>query len=281
MVYGNGSETSLGRPFVINPAIPNGGGVEEVAGPFLNGSVSIGRQSNLWGADFNIRKNVCCSDWFRLDVLAGARVLGLDENLSITENLTVYAVPPGSGLAVNNQFTVNDRFTTVNRFYGAQVGVDGEMRYGPFSLGMRAKLAVGSSQQQVQIAGSTVLTQGTNRSVLVNSTGNTGGLLAQAGTNIGSYTRTMFGIVPEVGFTLGYDVFDWWRLTAGYNVLYWNSVARPGEQIDLRVNPAYLPAGRPQPFTGGATSDARLPAFDMKSSDMLIHGITLGMEFRY
>src|SRR5262249_23740520 len=62
-----------------------------------------------------------------------------------------------------------------------------------------------------------------------------GGLLTGPG-NIGSSTTGRFSVVPEVGMNLGYYVTDWMRLSVGYNFLYWSGVARPGEQIDRRVN---------------------------------------------
>ena len=104
----------------------------------------------------------------------------------------------------------------------------------------------------------------------------TGGLLALNNTNIGSNSRKMFGVIPEVGATIGYDVFDWWRVYAGYNFLYWNSVARPGEQVNLNVNRNF------QPFAPGvANPGPRQPAFQFNSTDVYVHGVSFGMEFRY
>jgi hypothetical protein len=75
--------------------------------------------------------------------------------------------------------------------------------------------------------------------------------------------------------TLGYQVTDWLRLTAGYNFLYWNTVARPGEQIDRQVNRTF------QPFSPVAATGPQRPAFAFSGSDFYAHGLTLGMEFRY
>lgn len=67
-----------------------------------------------------------------------------------------------------------------------------------------------------------------------------GGLLAQR-TNIGTYRRDQFAIVPELGVTLGLRIAPRMRATFGYSFLYMSRVARPGEQIDLDVNPDLLP----------------------------------------
>jgi hypothetical protein len=276
-----GTSVSVGRPFQnTTPGAAQIGDAQEVAGPFLNGFVNITRQSNLWGADTNIRRNVWCSDLccgsLRVDGLVGGRILGIDENIDIVEYLTV-RVPQNDPVLgqqqVGDRFVVQDRFATQNRFYGGQVGLDGEYRRGPISLGFRGKIGLGVTEQLVQINGNTTF----RNAPVLNVEGQPGGLLANGSTNAGSYSRKFFGVVPEVGLTLGYDVFDWWRVTAGYNFLYWNSVARPGEQISLKVNQNFAPGSR-VPVTA---TEPRDPARTFNASDLYVHGLTFGMEFRY
>ena len=76
-----------------------------------------------------------------------------------------------------------------------------------------------------------------------------GGILALP-SNIGSYSRSVFGVIPEAGLTLGVQPINHVRLTAGYSFLYWNAVARPGDQIDPRVNRGAIP-GDPTFGTAG------------------------------
>lgn len=282
--FNSGLVTSVARGPVLNALLNDAISFEEVSGPALNGQVTVSRQSNLWGADVNLRRNLWCCDNFRGDFLVGARILGLDENLSITENLIVAnAAANRFGAPNGTPIMVNDSFVTQNRFYGPQFGVDGEYRFGNFSLGFRGKLAMGVTQQMLQIRG---LTEVGGVTLTNSATGGTGGLLAQTGTNIGNYRKDMFGVIPEVGLTLGYNIFDWWRITAGYNFLYWNSVVRPGEQIDRRVNPAFFPGavGGPNgnlPAGVNPGDGPKVPAKLFSSSDLYIHGVTFGMEFRY
>jgi hypothetical protein len=60
-------------------------------------------------------------------------------------------------------------------------------------------------------------------------------------------------------------------VTVGYNFLYWSRVARPGEQIDLDVNPDLLP---PEEQFAGATR----PRFEFRDTDFWAQGIRVGLE---
>jgi hypothetical protein len=269
----------LGRPIInLTPGTMNFGQpdselVAGTVGPITTlGSVQVLHRTNLWGFDVNLRRNLCCGEFCSLDLFFGYRQLGLDESIAITENvfITQNQLPQQLNPA-GTLFVVRDKFSTSNRFFGGQVGFDTTCRYGDWTLGMRASVALGNTQQTLDIAGSTTTVRPAG------TTFDNGGLLAGAGTNIGSYSRKMFGVIPEVGVTLGYDVFDWMRCTVGYNFLYWNNVARAGEQIDLGVNRNFQP-GAPAAVAG--TGPAR-PTVLFPNSDFVAHGVTFGLEFRY
>ena len=68
---------------------------------------------------------------------------------------------------------------------------------GPWSLELIGRVGIGNTSQEVRIDGSTVTTTGGN------AFNDTGGLLA-LGSNIGTYTRDEFTILPEASATLGY-----------------------------------------------------------------------------
>ena len=61
------------------------------------------------------------------------------------------------------------------------------------------------------------------------------------------YDSNQFSVVPELGLTLGYDFSPQLRATIGYDLVYWNTVARPGDQIDLNIDPRQFP---PPAITG-------------------------------
>jgi hypothetical protein len=61
----------------------------------------------------------------------------------------------------------------------------------------------------------------------------------------------------------------------GYSLIYWSRVVRPGDQIDLDVNPDYLP-----PATTPVTGPAR-PRFVFRESDFWAQGLSVGGDLRW
>ncbi len=246
--------------------------------PFLvAGSIDVRNTSSFWGAGANLRSNLLCGCSYYVDALLGFRTLALDESLSITETVVV---PPGASfpsptggvvmLPMPISQTLRDRFAVQNRFYGANVGLDSNFQLGGrWSLGVKGQVALGTTQQLVTITGSTA----TN--VLGATQVFPGGLLAQP-TNSGRFTRDAFTVVPEAGLNIGYQFTNHLRGTIGYNFLYWSSVARPGDQIDLVVNRNQLQVPRPTTLV-----DPARPAFAFHNSDFWAQGLTLGLEFRW
>ena len=196
-------------------------------------------------------------------MLAGGRYLQLDDSLRITENLQVEQSVRGVGNIV-----VIDQFNTRNQFYGGQIGFDGEYRKNRWFLGGSGKVALGNMRQSVSINGATIFNDGPAPGV------ESGGLLALAGTNIGEYKRDRFAVVPEAGVKIGYYFKPNLRGFVGYDVLYASSVVRPGDQIDLNVNPTFLPRN-------GPPIGAAVPQFQFRSTDFWAHGVSFGLELRY
>lgn len=268
------SSSPVGNPVLARPFVDGvtGAQTEELVS-FPNvvaGSVAANTNSRFWGAEINLRRNLCCGCNWYVDGLLGFRYLGLNESITVAENLTIIA-PPNTPLGPFNGTTVqvNDRFATQNRFYGTQMGFYGEYRFDRFFVGGRVVVGLGPTQQIVDITGSTTSTAPGGKPVT-----STGCLLAQS-TNIGRHTRDYFGVVPEVGLNVGYQFTNNLRAFVGYNFLYWNSVVRPGNQIDPRVNQALLP-----PATTSSPSPA-VPAFAFHGSEFWAQGLTFGIEFRY
>ncbi|MGL6094448.1 MAG: BBP7 family outer membrane beta-barrel protein, partial [Fimbriiglobus sp.] len=232
----------------------------------LAGTVSVDSTSDVIGGGFNFIKNHCCDPCGRFDWLLGFRYLNLRDDLTITENLTAL---PGSNVAPGTRFVIRDRFQTTNDFYGVNLGGQTEQWYGRCFVGARAGVALGVSHQQVTISGSTTITPPGGVPTV-----SPGGLLTQA-SNIGTYTQNDFAVVPEVGLRVGCQVTDRARLFAGYNFLYWSSVARAGDQIDLRVNPGQLPPAQ-VPLVGPS-----VPAPRFVTTDLWMQGVSIGGEIRF
>ncbi|MFV2068419.1 MAG: BBP7 family outer membrane beta-barrel protein [Pirellulales bacterium] len=197
----------------------------------------------------------------RLDFLFGFRSSRLRENLGVSENLqTLDSLP--------TTFNVSDQFSTTNEFTGLEIGYLWGWQNRRWSVDLLSRLALGNTNQQVDIRGSTVRDLGAGP-----ETG-AGGLLALP-SNIGSYTRDELSVMPELGATLGFALTRRLRLTVGYTFIYWSRVARPGDQIDLEVNPGLLPFA-PVP----STIPAR-PQFVFRDTDIWAQGLNVGADYRW
>lgn len=88
---------------------------------------------------------------------------------------------------------------------------------------------------------------------------------------MGRYTRDELAFVPELTLNLRWDLACNMQFIVGYNLLYWTSVARPGDQIDFALS--QFP---PEPPTG-----AGRPRFNFDTDGVLLHGLQLGLELAF
>jgi hypothetical protein len=247
----------------------------------VEGTVSVDTRSQFNGAGVRLRAAVCCKELggvanscnacapavgptgvSRIDFIGGYRFLSLDERILIREDLTsLLSTDPGS-------FDISDRFDTSNEFHGADLGFVWEWESAQWSLELLTKMAIGNTHQRVNVAGQTTVSS--NGASFTEE----GGLLAQR-SNIGTYSRDVFSVVPELGVTLGYKITPRLRATAGYTLLYWSRVARPGDHIDLDVNPNLLP-----PIMEPVVGPER-PSFEWDDVALLAHGLNLGLDYRF
>jgi hypothetical protein len=137
-------------------------------------------------------------------------------------------------------------------------------------VGLIAKVAVGTTQQDAKIDGTANLVPAVGP-----PTAAPGGILTQV-SNIGTYSRFAFGVVPEFGASLNFEVTNNIRLRTAYSFLAWNNVMRPGDIIDRTVNPG-LPAGSPAFGTPGPSR----PAFSFHDEVFTMHTFSLGLEFHF
>jgi hypothetical protein len=268
----------IGLPITDVSGLSGGGQnaiVESFPGTFAGGDTVISH-SRLWGAEANGIVNIRRTSTWSLDVIAGFRYLDLREDLSVIgQSSNLVPVAAGGGVAFLNNFfdgtvTSTDRFNTSNHFYGGQLGARVNKQFGSAFVNLTAKVALGSTHQVSDILGySTLQTiSGTTAATL-------GGTYAVA-SNIGQRTSDQFSVVPEVDFKIGYNFTPRIRTFVGYNFMYWSRVARPGEQIDPRVDVRQVPTV--PGFDGAAHS---FPSPVLRNSDFWAQGITAGLEFRY
>lgn len=273
-------QMSNGSPIIARPFFNVLEGAEDselVAYPnVVTGAMTVALTSKFDGAAVRFRKQLCGSDGCcfsnltcrtvpyssRLEATIGYRYWQLSESLNIGERLQLQSTAsPGS-------FDITDRFETRNQFNGTELGVLWQGRRGWWSLDALMRVGIGDAHQTVTISGASQITE--NSAMSTYDTG----FLAQK-TNIGTYDRDKFVMVPEIGLTLGYQLTRRMRITTGYSSIYWGSVVRPGDQVDLDLNPNLL-APEVEPFTGPLR-----PQFQFAETDYWIHGLSFGAEFRW
>src|SRR5262249_22670192 len=151
-------------------------------------AVVVGRADNrLWGAEFNVRKQVGAVFFAdHLDLLVGFRHLQFGEGIDVVTDST-----PLPGNAGSAALHVEVALGVENQFYGVQVRLASHTQVGRWSFDAVGKLALGDMHEANRIAGSTTLTApGLNVATAT-------GVLAEP-TNVGRPTRERFAVVPEL-----------------------------------------------------------------------------------
>ncbi len=127
---------------------------------------------------------------------------------------------------------------------------------------MAGRLSLGDNHQAVNIAGVTTAFDSNGGAFPPGP-----GLLANTG-NSGLHTRDQFAAVPHFNAEIGYQVTNYWKIFAGYEVVYWNNVVRCGEEIPSLGGLPVINAGGTTPFIWNPTS-------------YWAQGVRLGAEVRY
>jgi hypothetical protein len=258
----------LARPFTnIEPGF-EGPDAELVAFPgVLTGRIESLAESSLLGVEVLYRGawwQVCENSF---DFLAGWRYLNLDERLRVGDFKTSIDTSPETLVPVGTTLDELDSFTTKNYFNGVEIGLLAHTRRKNWRFEVLGKLAFGNTRSKAIIDGTTTITVPGEPPSTTDA-----GLLAQQ-TNMGTYQRDVFSVVPEFGLTAGYHLTPNVHARVGYTFIYWNRVARPGDQIDTSLNLSQL---EPTGLVGPAR-----PAFNWVDTGMWIQGISLGLEGRF
>ncbi len=274
--------TSNGNPFIGRPFNNVSNGAEDayrVANEFpgitgRSGRIDVDAYSTFEGGAVRLRKLICCGEscktsWlFCSPVTAQSRIDGTLgwRTLELSEGLRIHSVSqPRTGSTIQPNTFLTDVFDTKNIFNGGEIGFMWQGRRGYWTLDALLRTSFGNTSSDVIIRGDS--TDAPNV-----------GLLAGRG-NIGTYSSNQFSVVPEIGLTLGYQLTQRTRLTAGYTMIYWSNVARPGDQIDVNVNPNWP---NTVAIGGVANPSIRAPFLDgIQLSDYFIHGFNAGAEYRW
>ncbi len=206
----------------------------------------------------------CDRPWY---FLAGYRYARMDEQLALESSSTfIGALEP---VPAGTLIEATDRFHANNEFHGAQLGLATAARYCDWSLELTAKLGLGGTRSRVTVAGETAVTVPPGEPVT-----HPGGMLALP-SNTGTEEQRNFAMIPELGVTVGWDLTCRLKATLGYSFVYWNRVARPGDQIDRELDPAQFPPAPEQ----GETLPAPAPRFVV--TDYWVQGLNFGLDYRF
>jgi len=238
------------KSYIVAGVVP---GVGELTGGFNAYS-----RIELFGEDLNAIFALLSDDSYRVYGLLGGRFLQMRERLDLTG--TALLLP-----AKNILYGLTDHIHTFDKFFGVQTGVQGEWRFGAFSVSGKATVALGADAQEIDNKGDRIYQTPFER--LTQAYG-----LYVLPSNSGTFQREDLDVVTEVSLTLGWDLTRWLSLHVGYSLIMWNNPVRPGEQIQ--------PVNLTQVAPGGLTGPA-LPGVPFKEDFFWAHGGHAGLELRW
>lgn len=241
-----------------------------------SGSLSVTATAILWGLDVNFYYPLLGADRFFFDCFAGYRHLGLGETLTIRKTLASvnpivaidFAAEP-TGFGPGFTTTTVDEFATSNHYNAGQLGARGGFSMGRFAVLLESKLGLGETLQVLSVNGSSTLQapgiRGTTRTL-------EGGIFA-VNSNIGTQSRSVFSFVPEIDVNIGFQLLRSVRLFAGYSILWWTNVVRPGDQISNIVDSRQIPTN--SEFVAGFTGTS--PGRSFVTTDFWAQGFNFGI----
>jgi hypothetical protein len=234
--------------------------------------------SALWGLELNGRCTVVQVGGATFGGVFGLRYLNFSEELNINSNVNLLrpsdpalqtAADQGNPppIPANLNFSTMDSLRTFNQFYGARVGADTEIAVGRAFLYARGTIAVGDTHEVVEVNSTT--TNITNGNVLQ------GGLLSGP-LDIGKHSRDRITFVPEAQLRLGYAFTRWLKGYVGYDVLYMNQAVRPSDVVGTSTIATNVTVAN-----STNTINVHQPTFKFADSEVLVQGLTFGLEICY
>jgi hypothetical protein len=224
----------------------------------LSSGITVESVTGLWSAEANGLWLARSGDCVEFVALAGVRHLGLIEALTLrnaaTDQTFIQLLGPGTELG--------NKLTNESRFFGGQVGGRFTVTLAPVYFGITGKVALGTTEQTRDLAGSLFQLLATGL-----SPGTILGAVSAPQQLVERRTVREFAVANEVNVRAGFCLGSCVRIFGGYDFLYWSRVARAGDQFDrLPDGGQLLGSGRPDRPVG---------------IDFYAHGFSVGAEVRY
>lgn len=239
----------------------------------LEQSIDARLKTQFGSVDVLYRSNLTCGeDFHRRYLVGGFRYLMLDDEVVVDSAAFTSTGTPGGYPRTGS--AASDSFRTLSQFYGGEFGMVEKWWRDRWSLQLLGKVALGASSIDTTITGSTTTTETTSiggKDVTTITGSFPGGILAQP-TNPGGQ-RSMFSALGEVGVTADYAIWSQFRVSVGYSLVYWSTVARAAAQIDDAVNPSQ--------FAGGVLTGPAVPAFQLRTTGFWAQGVNAGLEYQF
>lgn len=230
----------------------------------FRGSGSLRVSTKMQGVELNLVKELSWNG-FNIRALTGFRYWSFDDRLTFSSNSPLVIIPS----IYNNR----DKFHTQNNFFGAQMGASFSECFCSFILSIKAKIALGAMCQKSIINGRFQTNEFTGEAQTF-----PGGYFAQP-TNMGTYEKTRFAVIPELNMNLGYQVTECLGFHIGYSVLYATKVLRAAKQMSSDVNPTQSAniEFTPDPVLVGEPS----PKARLRSSGLWAQGVNIGLDVTF
>lgn len=234
----------------------------------LTGAALVRSDVDFLGAEALLRRRLQADQGFRLDGVGGYRYQRLYDGLHV-DDVSGYSLVDNTGAEIDTEVDRVDGFGSENEFHGGEAGLIGRWWGRRWALQALGKLALGGTRTVATIDGSTVTTISTTvgADTTVQTAGAAGGVLAQP-SNIGRYEHSELAAVGELGIRVEYALTHQLYATFGYTLIYWSSVARVADGIDLAVDPSQDPA-------------AAHPGFAFHDSDFWAQGLNVGLHYEF
>lgn len=261
--------------------------------PGFNGDFKLKLSSRFQGAQLNVLYRMAKWTMFQLNALTGFRWLQLKEQLKFQVSThTVPNFPFGFSFA-----DTKDSFKTDNNFYGGQLGIGAGYASRHFDVKGVLQVGLGAMIEAIHIHGSSQTSNGNLFYETKNTSNETlkGGIFAQK-TNIGTHHRQAFAAVVDANVQASLKVSRYLELGAGYSFLWMSALARPGKQIDRKINPTLTalaeasretvgtqqaPTAFGMPGPAQPAQGPKKPDFSLKNSDFWAQGLTVGATARF
>lgn len=231
----------------------------------FNAAINGVTSNRLWGGELNVRKRGYAVGTTQFDAIFGFRYLNYDEALDLEQGLFVSGKVPNTDASAEVLGGTTALFSTMaarNRFYGFQIGGQADWQFFDFSVGGRAKIAIGGNNQTYRF----VETVASNITVIPPS--------VYPSQDIRE-SRTRLDWVPELSAWVAYDVTSFCRLSVGYDVIFINRIIRPnGNPMPSYANGTVQNLGTYQAVFGPVISN-------FIENRLFVYGISFGAEIRY